>query len=156
MGSIIDFYLDKVPKKDIVIFYKQDCDRFSLRSKLNSEEINEVSYYFKKRNFSELTRDEYNKKDNINEKKQSNAICLHVNDDLYEKFVFTVDELAKKRIKHIYSTSKNRKIGDGNWEDKLDSLIELLEFRRFVTRYYTVRNQKKYVNMCYYAILGND
>ena len=49
MGSVIDFFVDDIPKDAVTVKYNRNSERISLRSIRNLKDVNELTKYFKER-----------------------------------------------------------------------------------------------------------
>ncbi|WP_157174371.1 hypothetical protein [Thiocystis violascens] len=151
MGSILDFYLDEASIDAISIRYNEKCDRYSIRSKKNAEDLDRASIYFTKKKL-------FLEKGDVNiaqgeMPRAEQAICIFISSDQYEPFVNFLEKICKERLRESIEAHDSKKTSDPELEDTLDSLIEIFEFRRFVTRYFSVKGDKKYQKKCYYSIV---
>ena len=68
-------------------------------------------------------------------------------------FIDELETLCAERLREMVDGQGTWSTGDPELEDSLDAIIELLELRRFFTRYFSVREKKKYCLRCYYALV---
>ncbi|MCK7575900.1 MAG: hypothetical protein MZV65_08380 [Chromatiales bacterium] len=126
MGSILDFYLDEASIDTVSIRYSEKCDRYSIRSKRNAEDLDRASIYFTKKKLFLEKGDANIAQGEMPRAEQ--AICIFISSAQYEPFVNFLEKICKERLRESIEAHDSKKTGDPELEDALDSLIEILSF----------------------------
>ena len=148
----MDFFLQNVRKNSVTIIYDSSADSFAITAPENIEDVKNIKNIFSKRNFIEHEESIDSEDDHANNTMEAYSVRLVERSYIY--LLQQVDVLCEKRFKEFKSLLELSPETQSYKENdfKSDNLIEMLEFRRFLTRYLHVADNSEYKDITYYSL----